>query len=89
MVASIYGPGAILSLLPIAYASFSLSKSERNYAVTDLETLADVWALSHFHYYLYGHQVTIYTHHAAVTGMKRSQLWQLLTCLNYTNFGYF
>ena len=51
---SILGLGAILSqiqadgrLHPIAYASRSLSKSEKNYAVTDLETLAVVWAVTH------------------------------------------
>ena len=29
-------------------------------------TLAVVWALSHFHYYLYGHKVTVITDHTAV-----------------------
>ena len=71
--ASILGLGAILSqiqedgnLHPLAYASRSLSKSEKNYSATDLETLAVVWAVTHFRYYLYGHQVTIYTDHTAV-----------------------
>jgi len=27
---------------------------------------AVVWSISHFHYYLYGHKVTIYTDHSAV-----------------------
>ena len=71
--ASILGLGAILSqvqddgkLHPLAYASRSLSKSEKNYPVTELETLAVVWGITHFRYYLYGHQVTVYTDHAAV-----------------------
>ena len=71
--ASVLGLGAILSqiqedgnLHPLAYASRSLSKSEKNYSATDLETLAVVWAVTHFRYYLYGHQVTIYTDHTAV-----------------------
>ena len=34
--------------------------------ITDLETLAVVWAITHFRYYLYGHNVTIITYHAAV-----------------------
>ena len=29
--------------------------------MTELETLAVVWAVSHFHTYLYGHVVTVYT----------------------------
>ena len=71
--ASILGLGAILSqvqdddrLHPLAYASRSLSKSEKNYPVTELETLAVVWGVTHFRYYLYGHGVTVYTDHAAV-----------------------
>ena len=70
---SICGLGAVLSqvqpdgrLHPIAYASRALSPSEKNYGITDLETLAVVWAVSHFHYYLYGRCVTIYTDHSAV-----------------------
>ena len=34
--------------------------------MTELETLAVVWGVIHFRYYLYGHQVTVYTDHAAV-----------------------
>ena len=50
--ASAKGLGAVLSqeqeddkLHPIAYASRS---QEKNYGVTDMETLAVVWAVSHF-----------------------------------------
>ena len=68
--ASIQGLGAVLSqkqadgkLHPVAYASRSLASNEERYAITDLETLAVVWAISHFEYYLYGHNVTIHTDH--------------------------
>ena len=71
--ASKQGLGAILSqyqidhkLHPVAYASRSISSTESNYAITDLETLAVVWAVTHFRYYLYGHKVTVITDHAAV-----------------------
>ena len=71
--ASKLGLGAILSqrqgdnrLHPVAYASQSVSASEANYAITNLETLAVVWAITHFRYYLYGHNVTVITDHAAV-----------------------
>ena len=50
---------------PIVYASRGLTPAE-NYGITDLETLAVVWSISHFHYYLYGHKVTVYTDHSAV-----------------------
>ena len=62
--ASKSGLGAVLSQLqndgklhPITYTSRALSKAEK-YAITELKTLAVVWALSHFHDLVYGHQVT-------------------------------
>ncbi len=51
---------------PVAYASRSLTAAERNYEITELETLAVVWALAHYHSYLYGQEVTVYTDHSAV-----------------------
>ena len=67
------GLGAVLSQQqsdglqhPVAYASRSLSPAERNYCVTDLETLAVVWAMQHFRVYLYGHNVKVFTDHSAV-----------------------
>ena len=67
------GLGAILSqkkaddkLHPVAYASRSTSSPEKNYSVTELETLAVVWAVQHFRAYLYGHNVTVITDHSAV-----------------------
>ena len=57
--ASKQGLGAILSqyqvdhkLHPVAYASRSISSTEANYVITDLETLEAVWAVTHFRYYL-------------------------------------
>ena len=77
--ASVMGLGAVLTQIqpdgfphPIAFASRALSPPERNYGITDLETLAVVWALSHFHYYLYGHKVTVMTDHTAVKAVLDS-----------------
>ena len=71
--ASIDGVGAVLgqyqddrTLHPISYASRALSRSERNYSITELETLAVVWAISHFRHFLYGKRVTVFTDHTAV-----------------------
>ena len=70
--ASIRGLGAVLSqrtdekLHPVAFASRALSKSDKNYSITDLETLAVVWAINHFGHCLYGRTVTIYTDHSTV-----------------------
>ena len=71
--ASIMGLGAVLSQVkddgrmhPVAYASRALSRPEANYGITELETLAVVWAITYFHTYLYGHSVTVFTDHTAV-----------------------
>ena len=71
--ASISGLGAVLmqmqddsKLHPVAYASRSLTAAERNYSITELETLAIVWALTRFHSYIYGQSITVVTNHAAV-----------------------
>ena len=73
MDASHQGLGAVLSqqqtdgkLHPIAFASRALAASEKNHGITDLETLGVVWAISHFHYYLHEHCVTVYTDPSAV-----------------------
>ena len=39
---------------------------KKNYAMTELITLAVVWAIAHFRYHLYSGRVTVYTDHAAV-----------------------
>ena len=81
--ASIQGIGAVLSqyqengkLHPVAFASRAVNPTERNYSITDLETLAVVWAVSHFRTYLYGQKVTIYTDHAAVKAVLQNPEWQ-------------
>ena len=77
--ASGQGLGAILSQTqndgkrhPVAYASRTLSSTERHYTVTELETLAVVWAMSHFHHYLYGHNVHNPLDHSAVKAVLES-----------------
>ena len=64
--ASGLGLGAVLSqqqddglVHPIAYASRSLNSHEKNYCISELETLGLVWAIWYFHPYLSGHH-TVY-----------------------------
>ena len=71
--ACVAGLGAVLSqhfsdgyLHPVAFASRALSAPEKNYSITELETLAVVWSIQHFRAYLYGHEVTVITDHSAV-----------------------
>ena len=70
--ASATGLGAILSQTqtdgtthPVAYASRSLDKHERNYGISELETLGLVWAVRYFRQYLLGHPCVVYTDHSA------------------------
>ena len=51
----------------LAYASRSLSNPERNYSVTELETLGVIWAIHHFRAYLYGHNITAVTEKLSLT----------------------
>ena len=47
----------------VSYASRSLSSPEKNYSISELETLAVVWTIQHYRAYLYGHEVTVVTDH--------------------------
>ena len=88
--ASGIGLGAVLSQVqedgrppPIAFASRALSPCKKNYGITELETLAVVWSVSHFRSYLYGQEVMVYTNHSAVgavlqkpgAGGKHARWW--------------
>lgn len=70
------GLGAVLAqqqpdgtIHPIAYASRSLQKHERNYGITELEGLGVVWAVKNFRAYLYGHKCTVFTDHEALKSL--------------------
>ena len=102
--ASSYGLGAVISHVfpsgverPIAYASRTLTASERNYSQLEKEALSLVFAVRKFHQYLYGRHFTLYTDHKPLTtilGPKkgipplaaaRLQRWSLqLAAHNYT-----
>ena len=68
--ASNHGIGAVLSQVkdgvehPVAYASRTLTKAERNYCVTRKELLAVVEFGKQFHHYLHGPKFRIRTDHA-------------------------
>lgn len=95
--ASSYAIGAQLShefddgsIKAIAYASRTLTKTERSYSQIEREALALIFAVKHFHRYIFGKKFTLVTDHKpllaifgskkgiAVHAANRIQRWQLI-----------
>jgi hypothetical protein len=73
----------------IAYASRSLVGAEYNYAPTEIECLATVWAMKYFRPYIYLSEFTLITDHSALQWMinnptpsKRMTHW-IMTITDY------
>lgn len=74
------GLGAVLSQVgedglehPIAFASRSLNRAERNYSSVEGECLAAKWGVLQFHYYLFGRRFRLFTDSSALSWLMRTQ----------------
>ncbi|GFW64229.1 retrovirus-related Pol polyprotein from transposon 17.6 [Trichonephila clavipes] len=67
--------GAVLNQnqRPIAFASRTLNKAERNYTVTERECLAVIWALNKFKTYFGSLPVKVITDHATLTKLTNGK----------------
>ncbi|XP_040069533.2 uncharacterized protein LOC115325180, partial [Ixodes scapularis] len=77
--ASNYGLGAVLQqqhgqkLKTVAFASRSLTDTERRYSVGEKEALAILWSCEKWHTYLWRRQFTIRTDHRALVTLMSTQ----------------
>ncbi|GFW68235.1 retrovirus-related Pol polyprotein from transposon 297 [Trichonephila clavipes] len=73
--ASSIGVGAVLNQYqkPVVFAFGTLSSADRNYTVTESESLEVVWALNKFRPYLGSLPIKVITDHAALTRLTHGK----------------
>lgn len=74
--ASMNGVGAAIMQdgRPVAYASKTLTQTERNYANIEREMLAIVFACQRFHQYIYGRHVIVHSDHKPLSAIMKKPL---------------
>ena len=92
--ASSYGLGACLLQggQPVAYASRSLTRAEKNYAQIEKELLAICFSMEKFHHYVYGRNVTVHSDHKPLEAIVLKPIYKasprlqlmLLRLMKYT-----
>lgn len=59
---------------PVAFASRSLTETEKNYAQIEKELISIVFAIRKFHYYVYGKKVNVHTDHKPLVTIFRKEI---------------
>ena len=74
--ASEHGLGSVLLQggLPLAYASRSLTETERRYAQIEKEMLAIVYGLEKFHQYTFAREIQVFTDHKPLVAISSKPL---------------
>ena len=73
---------------PVSYASRSLQPAEQNYAQIEQEALAIIFAVRHYHQYLYGRSFTLVTPLCRIFGSAKMQRWALILSAYQYNIEY-
>ena len=60
--------------MPVAYASRSMTKAEKDYASIEKEQLGVVFACERFHVYIYGRKTTVETDYLPLISISKKQL---------------
>ena len=73
VIGGILSQGKIVKDKPIAYASRSLSDTEKKYDTYEKEALAIIFCVTHFRPYLYGRKFTLVTDHKPLVWFRNSK----------------
>lgn len=66
-IGAVLSQGTVGTDKPVAFASRTLSETERKYSTIEKELLSIIWATKYFRPYLYGRKFIIYTDHRPLT----------------------
>lgn len=63
--------------MPVAFASRSLSETEKNYAQIEKEFLAITFACKKFHQFIYGRPIKVKTDHKPLTAIVLKEIYKI------------
>ena len=77
--ASKKGLGAVIlqNSKPVMFASWALTRAEKNYQNLERECLAMIWGMEKFHYFLYGKQFTLETDEKPLVSIYKKHMVEI------------